>query len=100
MPMGNKYGTHRVLEPAGALPQAAQRLDNDMSVVYDNEILVDVSALNIDSASFTQIEAEAGGDVELVTMRCFAALAATWPDRFSEGPLEDGRMSAIQVTHG
>jgi L-erythro-3,5-diaminohexanoate dehydrogenase len=66
MPMGNKYGTHRVLEPVGAMPQTAQRLDNDMSKLYDNEILVDVLALNIDSASFTQIEGEAGGDEEKI----------------------------------
>lgn len=66
MPMGNRYGTHRVVEPAGAMPQAAQKLDNDMSVLYDNEILVDVTALNVDSASFTQIEEQAGHDVEKI----------------------------------
>lgn len=66
MPMGDKYGTHRVLEPVGAMPQAALRLDNDMSKLYDNEILVDVIALNIDSASFTQIEEQAGGDEEKI----------------------------------
>ena len=43
MPMGNKYGTHRVVEPAGAMPQTAQKLNNDMSIVYDNEILLDVT---------------------------------------------------------
>ena len=66
MPMGCKYGSHRVLEPKGALPQPAQKLNNDFSTVYDNEILVDVIALNIDSASFTQIEEEAGHDVEKI----------------------------------
>lgn len=66
MPMGDKYGTHRVLEPSGAMPQTALRLDNDMTKLYDNEILVDVIALNIDSASFTQIEHEAGGDEEKI----------------------------------
>jgi len=30
--------------------------------IYDNEILIDVKTLNIDSASFTQIKEEAGGD--------------------------------------
>ena len=63
MAMGCKYGSHRVLDPQGVLPQPATRINNDMSVVYDNEILVDVIALNIDSASFTQIEEEAGHDV-------------------------------------
>lgn len=58
---GCKYGTHRVLEPKGVLPQAAWRLDNTMEL-YDNEILIDVDTLNIDAASFTQIKTEAKGD--------------------------------------
>ena len=62
MPKGNKYGTHRVIEPKGVLPQPANRIDNNMDVVYDNEILINVITLNIDSASFTQIEEQAGGD--------------------------------------
>lgn len=58
---GCKYGTHRVIEPKGVLPQAAWRVDNTM-VPYDNEILVDVDTLNVDAASFTQIKAQAQGD--------------------------------------
>jgi L-erythro-3,5-diaminohexanoate dehydrogenase len=69
MALGNKYGTHRVIEPVGALPQTAQKVNNDMSTVYDNEILVDVIALNIDSASFTQIEEEAHGDVDKIAAK-------------------------------
>ena len=61
MKHGSPYGTHRVLEPLGVLPQPAWRLDNTMDIV-DNEILIDVSALNIDSASFTQIKSATGGD--------------------------------------
>lgn len=34
--------------------------------IYSNEILIDVIALNIDSVSFTQIEEEAGGDIEKI----------------------------------
>jgi L-erythro-3,5-diaminohexanoate dehydrogenase len=64
--MGCKYGTHRVIEPKGVLPQAAYKISNDMDTIYDNEILIDVIALNIDSASFTQLKEEAGGDVEKV----------------------------------
>ncbi|MDR0728790.1 MAG: zinc-binding dehydrogenase [Prevotellaceae bacterium] len=59
---GNKYGTHRVIEPAGVLPQPANKVDNNMDEIYDNEILIDVKTLNIDSASFTQIKEQAGGD--------------------------------------
>ena len=59
------YGTHRVIEPLGVLPQGAWKIDNQMSIA-DNEILIDVSALNVDAASFTQIKAEAGGDAARV----------------------------------
>ena len=59
---GNKYGTHRVIEPKGVLTQAAWKIDNDMSKRYSNEIICDVISLNIDSASFTQIEEACGGD--------------------------------------
>ncbi|MBN2899977.1 MAG: zinc-binding dehydrogenase [Clostridia bacterium] len=63
MKKGCKFGTHRVIEPVGTLPQPAQRIDNTMEI-YDNEILIDVQTLNIDSASFTQIKGQANGDVE------------------------------------
>jgi len=66
MKKGNKYGTHRVLEPQGVLPQPAVKVDNNVTEIYDNEILVDVDILNIDSASFTQIKEQAGGDVEKI----------------------------------
>ncbi len=59
---GNKYGTHRVIEPVGVLPQPANKLDNNMDEIFDNEILIDVQTLNVDSASFTQIKEQAGGD--------------------------------------
>lgn len=62
---GCKYGTHRVIEPQGVLPQPALKINNDMEI-YSNEILIDVIALNVDSASFTQIEEEAGHDVEKI----------------------------------
>ncbi|MCC4115798.1 zinc-binding dehydrogenase [Aromatoleum toluclasticum] len=61
MKHGSPYGTHRVVEPQGALPQGAWKIDNTMSLC-DNEILIDVAALNIDAASFTQIKTEAAGD--------------------------------------
>ncbi len=47
-------GIHRVLEPRGSLPQPAWKLDNT-PVAQAGETLVDVRALHIDSASFTQI---------------------------------------------
>lgn len=63
---GNKYGTHRVIEPKGVLTQAAYKIDNDMTKRYSNEIICDVISLNIDSASFTQIEEACNHDVEKI----------------------------------
>ena len=63
---GNKYGTHRVIEPKGVLTQAAWKIDNDMTKHYSNEIICDVISLNIDSASFTQIEEACGGDEQKI----------------------------------
>ena len=65
MKKGSKYGTHRVIEPKGALPQPATKISNDMEI-YDNEILINVDYLNIDSASFTQLKEEAKGDIEKI----------------------------------
>src|SRR6056297_2663379 len=55
MKKGNPFGTHRVIQPEGALPQPAKKIDNTMEI-YSNEILIDVQTLNVDSASFTQIK--------------------------------------------
>lgn len=68
MKKGCKYGTHRVIEPKDVLPQAAVKISNDMDI-YSNEILIDVQALNIDSASFTQIEEECHEDLEKIKNR-------------------------------
>ncbi|MDR1984633.1 MAG: zinc-binding dehydrogenase [Prevotellaceae bacterium] len=62
---GCRYGTHRVVSPIGTLPQPAQKLDNTMQI-YDNELLIDVSTLNIDSASYTQIRHACNGDEHLM----------------------------------
>lgn len=75
MNKGCKYGTHRVIEPKGVLPQPATKISNDMNI-FDNEILIDVQALNIDSASFTQIEEEAGHDVEKIKAKIMEIVAA------------------------
>ncbi|HEY1959100.1 MAG TPA: L-erythro-3,5-diaminohexanoate dehydrogenase [Polyangiaceae bacterium] len=53
---GDEFGTHRSLEPKGALPQPADRLDNDFSRLFSGEMLVEVETLNVDAASFRQME--------------------------------------------
>jgi L-erythro-3,5-diaminohexanoate dehydrogenase len=58
-------GLHRVLEPAGALPQAADRLDADPGLA-PNEVRVRVERLNLDAASFRQLTTKHGGDGDAV----------------------------------
>ena len=54
-------GVHRVLEPVGVLPQAAQRLDPDPRIGAD-EVRIAVRRLNLDAASFRQLSEASGGD--------------------------------------
>ena len=54
-------GLHRVLEPAGVLPQAAQRLDASPAVGPD-EVRIAVERLNLDAASFRHLWTAHGGD--------------------------------------
>jgi L-erythro-3,5-diaminohexanoate dehydrogenase len=51
---GSPVGLHRVLEPAGVLPQAAQRLDA-RAELWPDEVRVRVETLNLDAASYRQL---------------------------------------------
>jgi L-erythro-3,5-diaminohexanoate dehydrogenase len=55
------YGLRRVVSPLGVLPQRAEVVDPDLPLGED-ELLLDVEALNVDAASFRHLEASAGGD--------------------------------------
>jgi L-erythro-3,5-diaminohexanoate dehydrogenase len=90
MKEGNKFGAHRVIEPKGVLPQPAKRIDNTMEI-YDNEILIEVDTLNVDAASFTQIEEAEGGDVQKMARHSLGIIASRGkhhnPDTGSGGML-------------
>jgi L-erythro-3,5-diaminohexanoate dehydrogenase len=57
---GSPLGLHRVLEPAGVLPQAAWRLDASPGL-WPDEVRVRVERLNLDAASFRQLREATGG---------------------------------------
>jgi L-erythro-3,5-diaminohexanoate dehydrogenase len=63
-PSASPIGLHRVLAPAGVLPQAAERLDAE-SPLWPDEVRVSVEVLNLDAASYRQLAGahpdEAGG---------------------------------------
>ncbi|MDQ1663629.1 MAG: L-erythro-3,5-diaminohexanoate dehydrogenase [Blastococcus sp.] len=60
-PRERALGLHRVLEPAGALPQAALRLDTSSEIGAD-EVRIAVDRLNLDAASYRQLAESCSGD--------------------------------------
>jgi L-erythro-3,5-diaminohexanoate dehydrogenase len=58
---GSPFGLHRVVAPAGVLPQAALRLDTRPQIGPD-EVRVAVERLNLDAASYRQLRDAHGGD--------------------------------------
>ncbi len=58
---GSPLGLHRVLEPVGALPQTAWRLDAAPSL-WPDEVRIKVERLNLDAASFRQFTEAHPGD--------------------------------------
>ncbi|MFN8152292.1 MAG: hypothetical protein U0R24_14365 [Solirubrobacterales bacterium] len=72
---GDRLGAHRVLAPAGALPQPAERLDPSPPL-GDLEFEVDVERLCLDSTSFREIRANASADPAAMAERIGAIVAA------------------------
>jgi len=56
------FGIWRVIQPKGSLPQQADTIDPSLPIAED-ELLIEVECLNIDSASFHQISEANHGDV-------------------------------------
>ncbi len=71
---GSPLGLHRVIEPAGVLPQAAWRLDPDPDI-WPDEVLIDIERLNLDAASFRQLRQANGGDPEAMRAAVLSIVA-------------------------
>jgi L-erythro-3,5-diaminohexanoate dehydrogenase len=67
-------GLHRVLEPVGVLPQAAQRLDADPAL-WPDEVRIRVETLNLDAASFRQLATKHAGDGDAVRAEVLSIVA-------------------------
>jgi L-erythro-3,5-diaminohexanoate dehydrogenase len=63
-----RLGVHRSLDPRGALPQQAKRLDAT-SPVGPDEIAIEVEYLNVDSASWRQIREATDGSARAMAAR-------------------------------
>ena len=59
--VSSPVGLHRVVSPAGVLPQAAQRLDTRPQL-WPDEVRIRAERLNLDAASFRQLERAHDGD--------------------------------------
>ncbi len=68
-------GLHRVLEPSGVMPQAAQRLDTTKEL-WPDEVRVRVERLNLDAASFRQLERKHAGDGDAIRAEVLEIVAA------------------------
>ncbi|MEO8328664.1 MAG: L-erythro-3,5-diaminohexanoate dehydrogenase [Candidatus Nanopelagicales bacterium] len=68
-------GLHRVLEPTGVLPQAAQRLDATPDI-WPDEVRIRVERLNLDAASFRQLSTKHGEDGDAVRREVLEIVAA------------------------
>ena len=68
-------GLHRVLDEAVVLPQAAQRLDTRREL-WPDEVRIRVERLNLDAASFRQLERAHDGDGDAVRRAVLDIVAA------------------------
>lgn len=59
------YGLNRVIGNDGMLPILAWKLDN-RKIVYDNELMLNVKRIHVETASFKQICSSAGHDEERI----------------------------------
>jgi L-erythro-3,5-diaminohexanoate dehydrogenase len=58
-------GLHRVLEPSGVMPQQALRLDTRKDL-WPDEVRIRVERLNLDAASYRQLERKHAGDGDAI----------------------------------
>ncbi len=65
MSTGSPVGSHRVVSPAGVLPQAADRLD-DTPDIAETEVRIRIERLNLDAASYRQLHTAHHGDGEAI----------------------------------
>jgi L-erythro-3,5-diaminohexanoate dehydrogenase len=68
-------GLHRVIAPAGVLPQAATKLNNSAEIGAD-EVRISIERLNLDAASFRQLATKHSGDGAAVKAEVLAIIEA------------------------
>jgi L-erythro-3,5-diaminohexanoate dehydrogenase len=95
------YGLRRVVSPRGALPQRADALDPALPL-GDDEVSIAVEALNVDAASFRQLEYAAGGDPARIAeeiLRIVRARGKLHNPVTGSGGILVGRVRAVGPLH-
>lgn len=95
--MSDPYGLRRVVRPAGVLPQQAEALDPRLPL-GDDELLIDVEQLNIDAASFRQLQST-GRDVAQQIREIVAARGKMQNPVTGSGGMLIGRVAAVGPQH-
>jgi L-erythro-3,5-diaminohexanoate dehydrogenase len=73
--MTSPVGLHRVIAPAGVLPQAATKVDNRADI-WPDEVRIRIERLNLDAASFRQLADKHRGDGAAVRAEVLAIVEA------------------------
>jgi hypothetical protein len=96
---GAPGGEHRVLEPAGATPATARRLDA-LAELWDGEVRLELSALVLDPADLTAWRQRLGAGVEGLTAALIEGIAerGALADEPGRGTLL-GRVAAVGRAH-
>ena len=74
VPASDPTGLHRVLDDGVVLPQAARRLDT-RSELWPDEVRIRVERLNLDAASYRQLERKHGGAGDAIRAEVLAIVA-------------------------
>jgi len=91
------YGLRRVVRPAGVLPQQAEVLDPGLPLGPD-ELAIDVEHLNIDAASFRQLEST-GREIGEQVMEIVRARGKMQNPVTGSGGMLIGRVAAVGREH-
>lgn len=91
------YGLRRVVRPKGVLPQQAEVIDPLMPP-GDDEMLIDVEHLNIDAASFRQLEST-GRDIGEQVTEIVRARGKMQNPMTGSGGMLVGRVASIGAGH-
>ena len=101
LPRMDPYGLRRVVSPKGVLPQRADVLDPAL-LLGEDEVSIAVEALNVDAASFRQLESAVGRDPERIAaevLRIVRARGKLHNPVTGSGGMLIGRVRAVGARH-